>query len=77
MSDLEIRFGWQCPICGRLYDTEDLAKNCLKNHVEYTMETSKVLSNPWPINIRVWKEVAGLKVEWKDYTPEKGTHQKK
>jgi len=75
--DIEIEHGWVCPICRQVYDTKELALLCLNHHVEYPVEYQRVMGNPWPINIRVWKEVAGKKVEWKDYSPEPGTHEVK
>lgn len=74
---MELLHGWVCPICREVFEDEKIAQGCLNAHVEYTMESQSVLSSPWPVNIRIWKEVAGEKVEWKDYNPEPTTHNKR
>ena len=71
---VEPLFGWVCPLCRSVYPTKGEAENCIESHIEYIIEKNMVLSDPYPINITVWKEVAGKRVEWKDYKPESEIH---
>ncbi len=75
--EIKIKFGWVCPVCKEVYDTEDEASTCLNNHIDYSVEPSYALSSPWPINIRVWKTVGGRPVAWKDYDPDPQIHKVK
>ena len=66
-GNLEIRYGYQCPVCKELYDTERKAQLCLMTHEDIEIEPIHTLGSAFPIRIRVYLIQGGVKVKYGDY----------
>ena len=44
---------YMCEICNNVYDTEDLARQCERSHIEYVIEPVFSIGEQYPVELKL------------------------
>lgn len=67
---VEIEYGYICPICRKAHGTLESAVMCLNSHVRFETEERHVMSQEYPIDIKLTKYVGMTPVSYRHYKPD-------